>query len=114
MDVDKIPLLRKGGKTMAIRSKDEILEAVKGRIGEQTDDDTIAFLEDITDTFSDLETRANGDGTDWKSMYEENDKAWRTKYTERFFSQEPKQEQSPEEEKTPEPMTFDDLFKEED
>lgn len=99
---------------MAIKSKDEILEAVKGRIGEQTDDETIAFLEDISDTFSDLETKARGDGTDWKAKYEENDKAWRTKYTERFFSGEPKTETQSEPESKPEPMTFEDLFKEED
>ena len=99
---------------MAIRSKDEILEAFRGRMGEEPDDETIAFLEDITDTFSDLETRAK-DSTDWKSKYEENDKEWRTKYTERFFSEQPTQEPTPE--PTPEPnipMTFDDLFKEED
>ena len=99
---------------MAIRSKDEILESLKGRIGESTDDDTIAFIEDITDTFTDLEDKAKGDGTDWKTMYEENDKAWRTKYTERFFSGEPKPESPTDPEPKPEPMTFDDLFKQED
>ena len=99
---------------MAIRSKDEILESLKGRIGESTDDETIAFIEDITDTFTDLEDKAKGDGTDWKTMYEENDKAWRTKYTERFFSGEPKPEPPTDPEPTPAPMTFDDLFKQED
>lgn len=100
---------------MAIRTKDEILESFKGIIGESTDDNTIAFLEDVTDTFSDLETRANGDGVDWKSMYEENDKEWRNKYTERFFSSEPKNEPENKEPEEPEkPMTFDDLFKQED
>ena len=98
---------------MAIRTKDEILESIRGRIGESTDDETIAFLEDITDTFGDLEEKAKGDGTDWKAKYEENDREWRTKYTERFFSNAPKEEPEPEPE--PEtPMTFEDLFKEED
>lgn len=101
---------------MAIRSKEEILEAVKGRIGDATDDETIAFLEDITDTFSDYESRAQGDGVDWKSKYEENDKEWRQKYTDRFFSTEPKTEEppTPKEDEEDKPMTFDDLFKEED
>ena len=99
---------------MAIRSKEEILDAFRGRMVEEPDDDTISFLEDITDTFSDLESRAR-DSTDWKSKYEENDKEWRTKYTERFFSEQPTPETTPE--PTPEPsipMTFEDLFKEED
>ena len=101
---------------MAVRSKEEILEAVKGRIGDATDDETIAFLEDITDTFSDYESRAKGDGVDWKSKYEENDREWRQKYTDRFFSTEPKTEETttPKEEEKETPMTFDDLFKEED
>ena len=112
MDVGSLSFL-KGGEHMAIRTKDEILESVRGMVGESSDDATISFLEDITDTFSDLETRANGDGIDWKARYEENDKEWRNKYTERFFSNEPKTnpEPDPEPEK---PMTFDDLFKEED
>lgn len=101
---------------MAVRSKEEILEAVRGRIGNATDDETIAFLEDITDTFSDYESRVQGDGVDWKSKYEENDREWRQKYTDRFFSTEPKTEEPPTKEETEEdkPMTFDDLFKEED
>ena len=100
---------------MAIRSKEEILEAFRGRMGEEPDDDSIAFLEDITDTFSDLESRAK-DSTDWKSKYEENDKEWRTKYTERFFSKtDPETITEIEEDtETERPMTFDDLFKEED
>lgn len=96
---------------MAVRNKEEILEAIKTRVGEQTDDETISFLEDVSDTFTDLETRANGDGEEWKKKYEENDKSWRERYTNRFFSKEPEPEPKPE----PEPevkKTFSDLFKE--
>lgn len=95
---------------MAIRTREELLDSIKARVGEQTDDETIAFLEDVTDTLTDFETRANGDGEDWKSKYQENDEAWRKKYTERFFSDEP----TPTPEPTPEPTkpkTFEDLFK---
>lgn len=73
---------------MAIRSKDEILEQIQSRFGEDTSDETISFLEDVTDTFTDLETRASGDGEDWKAKYEENDREWRQKYRDRFFSPE--------------------------
>ena len=96
---------------MAVKTREEILEAIKTRVGEQTDDETIAFLEDVTDTISDLETRANGDGKDWKTMYEENDAEWRRKYTERFFSNEPYNDPAPtppEDSKTP--KTFAELF----
>ncbi len=99
---------------MAIKTREEILESIKARVGEQTDDDTITFLEDVSDTFSDLENRANGDGEDWKTKYEENDEAWRKKYTERFFSNEPITPPNTKPiEETEKPKTFLDLFKEE-
>ena len=96
---------------MAVKTKEEILTAVKTRVGEQNDDDTIAFIEDISDTLSDLETKAQGDGTDWKSKYEENDAEWRKRYTERFYSSDP--EIDPPADPTndpPKPKTFADLF----
>lgn len=96
---------------MAVKTREEILESLKNRIGSQSDDETIAFLEDVTDTLSDLEERAKGDGVDWKGKYEENDAEWRKKYTERFFSAEPSTvEEPPSPEPQPEPTTFDELF----
>ena len=40
----------------------------------------------MTDTFNDLDQRANGDGTDWEQRYHDLDKQWRDKYRHRFFS----------------------------
>ena len=96
---------------MAVKTSEEILEEVKARVGEQTDDETIAFLEDVTDTLSDLETKAKGDGTDWKAKYEENDAEWRKKYTERFYSSgtEPGIK-PPKPDGTEKPKTFAELF----
>lgn len=99
---------------MAVKTREEILESFKARLGEKTDDESISFLEDFTDTLDDFEKRAKGDGTDWKSKYEENDANWRKKYTERFFSVEPEPEPKPEPKPEPDdtPRTFSDLFKE--
>lgn len=99
---------------MAVKTREEILESFKTRLGENPDDESISFLEDVTDTLDDFEKRANGDGTDWKSKYEENDASWRKKYTERFFSVEPEPEPKPEPKPEPDntPRTFSDLFKE--
>ena len=91
---------------MGVKTREEILEELKVRIGEQTDNETIAFLEDVTDTLSDLETKAKGDGTDWKTKYEENDAEWRKKYTERFYSSEPNNDPDD----TTKPKTFAELF----
>jgi hypothetical protein len=99
---------------MAVKTREEILESFRTRLGENPDDESISFLEDVTDTLNDFEARANSDGTDWKSKYEENDANWRKKYTERFFSDEP--ELTPKPDPKPEldntPRTFSDLFKE--
>ena len=110
--------------TMAVLSKKEILEQVKTIVGENTDDTTLKFLEDISDTMDDLETKAKGDGEDWKTKYDNLDKEWRTKYQERFFNgsseddkDEPendltKPQDLPEEEEDNSPKHFEDLFTE--
>ena len=74
----------KGGETMAILSKNDFMSKIKEIIGEDTSDNALAFVEDMTDTYNDLEGKKSDD-TDWKSMYEENDKKWREKYRARFF-----------------------------
>ena len=70
---------------MAIRSKKELLDSLFNRFGEDSSDETIALLDDFTDTITDLENKALNNNEDWKAKYEENDKAWRKKYTERVL-----------------------------
>lgn len=101
---------------MAIKTKEEILEAVKGKIGEDTSDETIALLEDISDTLNDYDTKTK-DSTEWKTKYEENDKAWREKYTNRFFNNEgddggDKGGKVPDELLDDTPTTYESLFEE--
>lgn len=96
---------------MAVRTREEILESIRARVGEQTDDETIAFLEDVTDTLTDFETRANGDGENWEQRYKDNDAEWRKKYTERFFSSEPAEHvETKLKDEEMKPKTFEDLF----
>lgn len=100
---------------MAVRTREEILEGVRARLGEDVSDEAIGFLEDITDTLTDLEARAAGDGEDWKTRYEENDANWRRRYTERFYSPEPEQEETvidSTEQVDESPKHFEDLFEE--
>lgn len=95
---------------MAVRSREEIMTMIQGRFGDSSDDETISILEDITDTFADLESKA---GEVWKTKYEENDAEWRRKYTERFYSPapEPTPPAEPVATEEPEMKTFEDLFK---
>ena len=98
---------------MAVRTKDELLEIIKGKIGDDSSDETISFLEDITDTLSDYEEKATkSDEEDWKTKYEENDKMWREKYRERFFSKEVEKEDEDFSEDEVKSLSYDDLFEE--
>lgn len=94
---------------MAIRTRDEIMETIRARIGESTDDNDISFLEDMTDTLNDYETRISDSGN-WKERYEENDREWRERYKERFFNDENSPEPDPKQEEHKVPKTYEDLF----
>lgn len=96
---------------MAIRSRDELLNSIRTRIGDDTSDEAISLIEDIQDTMADYENRASGDGIDWKKKYEDNDKEWRTKYRDRFFSGGGGDDDS-DPDPAPKRLTFDELFKE--
>ena len=95
-----------------IKSKTELLENLNQLIGENSGDNAIELLEDLSDTLDDFEQRTS-DTTNWKNKYEENDKEWREKYKNRFFSKpEPDPEPEPQPEPEPsKPRTFEDLFK---
>lgn len=94
---------------MAVKTKAELLEAIRGVVGESTDDSALAIIEDVSDSFDSLEAES---GTDWKQKYEQNDATWRQKYRDRFFSA-----ASDEDEEdgygNERPLTFESLFKEE-
>lgn len=97
-----------------IRTKDELISAVSEFIGENDADEALAILEDVTDTLTDFEERAAGDGEDWKKKYEENDKAWREKYRSRFVKSSATDEDfiEDEDEDEDEIKTYEELFEE--
>lgn len=71
---------------MAILKKEEYFNKLNERLKGDTSEEGIAFLEDMTDTYNDLENRANGDGEDWEKKYHELDESWKARYKHRFFS----------------------------
>lgn len=99
---------------MAVKTKDELMTIIKARIGEDQSDEAIALVEDISDTFDDMQSKVAGDGTDWKAKYEENDATWRQKYRDRFFNKpETKDDESEDEGEEVKTLSYDELFKEE-
>lgn len=96
---------------MAVRTKEELLDTVKSRLGEDAGDDALAFIEDLTDTIDSLEALTK-DATNWKQKYEDNDQEWRKKYRDRFFSATDEKDDSDVDDQPPKKLTFEDLFKE--
>lgn len=95
---------------MAIKSREEIMETLRTRIGEDTSDDALSFIEDVQDT---LDSLSNTDSENWKQKYEDNDAQWRQKYRDRFFSKGDNGEDDvSDEETTSENLTYENLFKE--
>ena len=94
---------------MAVRTTQEIIDALKESFGESPDDTQLAMLEDVSDTFTDLIEKS---GEDWKTKYEENDKAWRKRYTDRFSGKDDPEPIPPEDDnESPKPLTYESLFK---
>lgn len=89
---------------MSIKSINEILNAVKERIGDDTSDSAISFVEDISDTLNSLSEQEN-----WKQKYEQNDSEWRKKYRDRFLSGESSSDDDDSGDEN-EPLTYEKLF----
>lgn len=108
-----------------VLTKDELMKRIKERVGEDKSDEALKFIEDITDTYNDLETKLTPNkksDEEWQKELEAKDNEWREKYKARFFDSgavdetkgdplidPPKKEKSPEE-----TITFDDLFESEE
>lgn len=97
---------------MAIKSKEELLSSIRTVLGDNTDDNSLAIIEDISDTYDDMDTRAKGDGKDWKAEAEKIDRDWRQKYHDRFFNPQKDDDVDPLNPETikPKAYRFEDLF----
>ena len=104
---------------MSVLDRNTFFERINNVVGTDSSDESIAFVEDMTDTYNHLEQVANGDGVNWEQKYKELDNSRREKYRKRFFSSngnsiipEPVTAQ-PNVERivTPDNITIDDLFK---
>ena len=96
---------------MAILTKEQLMESIKNRVGEDTSDEALTFIENVNDTIENMSSDKN---TDWKAKYEENDAAWRQKYKDRFFNSSSEDDDDIfEEDDKKKPMTYESLFKEE-
>lgn len=101
------------------------MKLVKERVGEDSSDQALKFIEDMTDTFNDLENKAKTENkktdNEWQKEMDDLDNKWRTKYKERFFGGVGNNSEDDEDKmllpnepevKPEEKITFDDLFDE--
>ena len=88
-----------------VRSVEEMMNIVRQRIGDSTEDSDISFIEDISDTLNSLNS------AEVEKLKSENEEL-RKKYRDRFFEKKVEDPEEPEEPEEPEKRTFDDLFKE--
>ena len=91
-----------------VRSVEEMMNIVRQRIGDSTEDSDISFIEDISDTLN------AGNSEELEKLKSENEEL-RKKYRDRFFETKVVKVEEAEEAEEPEKhekTTFEDLFKE--
>lgn len=98
-----------------ILSKEQYTEKLKALVGENPTDEQLTLLEDMTDTYNDLESRSSSDGNEaWQKKYDELDASWRKRYRDRFFNggtdQEQEQDGSGDHSDGSEDVQIEDLF----
>lgn len=104
---------------MAKLSIDELVKRVQTYVGERTDDETLAFVQDFTETMNDLKEHSSTDEVDkYKKQLADNDNEWRKKFRDTFFNKPIKETETEdsgenEEGEKPKILKYEDLFKEE-
>lgn len=102
---------------MAKISKGEYLEKLNSYIGEETSEETLSLIEDISDSWPDDVDNKNDVGAEWERKYKELDETWKKRYRDRFFDgveKTPGADPIPEEPKkevVKELLTYEDFYK---
>lgn len=92
---------------MAIRSREEIMTQLQTIIGEDTSDETLTFIQDVSDTLANENSAQLIE--ELKTQLVDQDKQWREKYRNAFFTGKP-DESLNEHEDDGRPSKFEDLF----
>lgn len=72
---------------MSILNREEFFARLEDRIKGDATDEAIKFLEDMSDTYNDMERKINTtNNEEWERKYKELDDSWKKRYRHRFFS----------------------------
>lgn len=106
---------------MAVLTREQFMEKLNTLTDGKTDDDTLAMIQDFSDTFKSLEEKEDVEAVrgDYEEKLKTLDNTWRNKYRDAFFNgaEENKDEvieEKEDEEEKEEPHTYEELFKEEE
>lgn len=69
---------------MARLSKEDFTKAVTLVIGDKTDEESVKFIEDMTDTYNGLEADKTVSVTEWEQKYNALNETWSKRYKDRF------------------------------
>lgn len=114
VDVFKVFTLLERGMQMVL-NREDFFKRIHDRMPDATSDEDIGFLEDMTDTYNDLERKSKVDGIDWEQRAKDIDNAWREKYKHRFFNGGDRNipinhNQQPDDDNSARTITVEDLF----
>lgn len=92
---------------MAVKTREELMSSIKNYLGEDTSDEALSLVQDISDTLGDSNAQTVAD---LRQQLKDQDETWRKKYRDTFFSGTPDKDgdDPPEPNK---PRTFAELFK---
>lgn len=93
---------------MAIRTRDEIMSQLQTIIGEDTSDETLTFIQDVSDTLGDNNSAQRI--TELETQLQTQDNEWRKKYRDAFFTGKPDESLDDDFEEKKKPKRFEDLF----
>lgn len=69
---------------MSVLDREKFMERISAHFGDAPGEAEMSVMEDIIDTYNDMEKRADED--EWKRKYDQLDADWRRRYKERFFT----------------------------
>ena len=93
---------------MARISREDFTKAITTVIGDRSDEDSVKFIEDMTDTYNGLEADKNVSVTEWEQKYNALNETWSKRYKDRFSETIVENKEQKKDEASP--TSFDDLF----
>lgn len=93
---------------MAVRTREEIMAQLQTIIGDDTSDDTLTFVQDVSDTLGNDNSATRI--TELETQLKTQDEEWRKKYRDAFFTGKPDDAFKDEDDEPEKPRRFEDLF----